>query len=82
MKSVQIGEFKAELSEIIHKVRDQGESFIIEYGKKHTKVAMLIPYQESLENQKPRTFGHLKKIASFEIHDDFDLTNDEFLGHE
>lgn len=82
MKSIQIGTFKSELSEIIHQVRDKGESFIIEYGKKHTKVAMLIPYEESLEQQKPRTFGYLKKRGSFEIHDNFDMTDDEFLGHE
>lgn len=81
MKSIQIGAFKSDLSEIINQVRE-GESFIIEYGKKHKKVAILIPYQESLEDQKPRTFGHLKKLGSFEIHDDFDMTNDEFLGHE
>lgn len=81
MKSVQVGHFKAEFSEILQRVKEQGETFIIEYGKNHKKVAMLIPYQESLE-QQTRTFGIMKELASFELADDFEMTDDEFLGHE
>lgn len=82
MKSVQVGVFKAEFSEILQRVKEGGESFIIEYGKNHKKVAVLIPYQESLEQPAKRTFGYLKKRGSFEICDDFNMTDDELLGDE
>lgn len=82
MKSVQVGVFKAELSEILYEVKEHGESFIIEYGKSHKKVAMLVPYQPSLEVQVPREFGYLKPRASCVIHDDFEMTDDEFIAHE
>ena len=82
MKSVQVAIFKAEFSEILQQVKERGESFIIEYGKNHKKVAMLIPYQESLDHQKPRKFGCMKDRGSFELHDDFEMTDNELLGHE
>ena len=82
MQTVQVGIFKAEFSEILQKVQERGESFVIAYGKNHKKVAMLIPYQESLDLQKPRTFGCMKNRGSFVLHDDFTMTDDEFLNDE
>jgi hypothetical protein len=82
MKSVQVGVFKAEFSDILQKVKENGESFIIEYGKNHKKVAMLVPYQSCLAHQEPRVFGYMKNRGSYELHDDFDMTNDEFLADE
>ena len=81
MKSVQVGNFKAEFSEILQQVKDQGETFIIEYGKNHKKVAMLIPYQESLVKH-PRIFGIMKNTGSFKLADDFEITDSELLGNE
>lgn len=80
MKSVQVGHFKAEFSEILQQVKEKGETFIIEYGKNHKKVAMLVPYQESPTDQAPRTFGLMKNKGSFALNDDFEMTDDEFLG--
>ncbi|MDA9271850.1 type II toxin-antitoxin system Phd/YefM family antitoxin [bacterium] len=82
MKSVQVGVFKSEFSDILQQVKENGESFIIEYGKNHKKVAMLVPYKECLEHQKPRIFGYMKNRGSYELQDDFYMTDDEFLGHE
>jgi len=42
---------------------------------------MLIPYDQSLEHQNPRVFGALKNCASFTLDKDFNMTDDEFLGH-
>lgn len=81
MKSVQVGTFKAEFSEILQQVKDQGESFIIEYGKNHKKVAILIPYHESLEHEEPRTFGYMKNRGTLLIHDDFVMTDEELLNN-
>ena len=70
MNSIQVGEFKAELSSILEKVQKNGESFVIEFGKKHKKVAMLVPYKEA---KKPRKFGQLK--GKVDIPDNFDDKN-------
>ena len=67
MKSVQVGEFKAELSSILEEVQKYGETFVIEFGKKHKKVAMLVPYEEP---PKTRKFGQLE--GKVEIPEDFD----------
>jgi len=72
MQSIQVGKFKAELSSILKKVEKNGESFIIEFGKKHKKVAMLVPYKEE---KKPRKFGQLK--GKVDIPENFDDENRE-----
>ena len=82
MESIQVGHLKAEFSTILHRVQERGDIFIIEYGRHHKKVAMLIPYQESLAIEKPRVFGVMKERASFTMTEDFDMTDDELLGNE
>jgi antitoxin (DNA-binding transcriptional repressor) of toxin-antitoxin stability system len=79
MKSIQIGQFKSELSSILDQVQNFGEKFIIEYGKKHKKVAMLVPYEE---NKKKREFGQLKgklKIDE-EFNEESEIINKMFYG--
>ncbi len=82
MEAIQVGHLKAEFSEILHRVRENGEMFIIEYGRHHKKVAMLIPYQKSLEDANPRVFGILKDRASYTLNKNFEMTDDELLGDE
>lgn len=67
MKAIQVGQFKSEFSSILDQVQNMGEKFVIEYGKKHKKVAMLIPYEE--QKQK-REFGIYEGQTS--IPDNFD----------
>ena len=81
MESIQVGQLKSEFSAILNRIQENGEMFIIEYGRNHKKVAMLIPYQESLEYKNPRTFGILKNRASFTLGPSFNMTDDEFLGN-
>jgi len=59
MEYISVGELKSDFSNIIHEVQDSGKRYVIEYGKKHKKVAMIIPYDESLEDKKERVFGLL-----------------------
>jgi len=79
MKAIQVGQFKAELSSILEEVQNFGERFVIEYGKKHKKVAILSPYEEK---QKKKKFGQLKgKITIPENFDDeLEEVNDMFYG--
>ncbi len=72
MKTIQVGKLKSEFSSVLESVQKDGESFIIEFGKKHKKVAMIVPYRE--EPQK-RVFGQLK--GQFTIPDDFDEESKE-----
>ncbi len=72
MQSIQVGEFKANLSAILEKVQKEGEKFIIEFGKKHKKIAILIPYTEE---RKPRKFGQLE--GKVKIAENFDDENEE-----
>jgi len=67
MQSIQVGKFKADLSSILEQVQNFGEKFVIEYGKKHKKVAMLVSYEEK---KKIRKFGQLE--GKINIPDDFD----------
>ena len=80
MQSIQIGKLKTEFSSIIQRVQNSGEEFIIEYGKQHKKVALLIPYDKSYENKEDRVFGIMKGKASFKINDDFSMSDEELLG--
>jgi len=71
MQTIQVGQFKSDFSSILDKVQKDGETYIIEYGKKHKKVAMLVPYSEE---KKQRVFGlHEGKSK---INDNFDDEND------
>ncbi len=47
---MQIAELKANLSEIIKQIQNKKEEYIIQYGRKQTKVAVLIPYETYSKN--------------------------------
>ena len=72
MKSIQVGQFKAELSSILDQVQNFGEKYVIEFGKKHKKVAMLVSYEEK---KKIRKFGQLE--GKINIPDNFDDENEK-----
>jgi antitoxin (DNA-binding transcriptional repressor) of toxin-antitoxin stability system len=79
MQSIQVGQFKSELSSILEQVQNFGETFVIEFGKKRKKVAMLVPYKETKTKRK---FGQLE--GKLNIPDNFDdeleEINDMFYG--
>jgi antitoxin (DNA-binding transcriptional repressor) of toxin-antitoxin stability system len=78
MQTIQVGKFKNDFSNILKSVQLNGETFIIEYGKKHQKVAMLVPYEE--KPPQKRTFNPYKNKGSFKFHDNFEINEEEFLG--
>jgi antitoxin (DNA-binding transcriptional repressor) of toxin-antitoxin stability system len=80
MQSVQVAELKSHFSDILKTIKNDGEKFIIEYGKQHEKIAMLIPYDKSLEIEGERTFGQCKGKGSFSIKDNFTMTDKELLS--
>ena len=77
MKSMPVGEIKAQFSEILEKVL-QGESFEIVYGKKRKPVARIVPINGS-KPAKKRKIGILEGKARVIFADDFKMTEEEFI---
>ena len=78
MKTLPVGEVKAQLSEILEKVK-QGESVGILYGKKKRPIAMIVPYLDS-EKKNERKIGILDGKVKVTFADNFKMTEEEFLG--
>jgi antitoxin (DNA-binding transcriptional repressor) of toxin-antitoxin stability system len=72
MQTIQVAKFKANFSAILEQIQNTGEKFVIEYGKQHKKVAMLVPYEDE---KKERVFGQL--AGKVTIPDNFDDEDEE-----
>ncbi len=77
MKNLQVGEFKANFSEVLEKVQ-QGESFGITYGKSKKLVAEINPPKKQ-EKKKKRKLGIWEGIVEFKFAENFKMTDEEFL---
>ena len=81
MQAVQIGEFKANFSQILDEIKTKGEEYILEFGKNHEKVAVLIPYEKyRVHHSQKINLGLLQGKASFAMSEDFAITDEELLG--
>ena len=80
MKTVAVGELKAQFSEILDKVQ-LGESFGILYGKKKRPVAMIVPFTEE-KPKKTRKLGLLEGTVNITFARDFKMTEEELLELE
>jgi len=77
MKTLPVGELKAQFSEVLERVR-KGEKFGIIYGKKKKPVAMIVPYIDN-GKKKERKLGILDGKCSIRFADDFKMTEAEFV---
>lgn len=71
MQTINVADFKANLSSILQEVQEKGEEVIIAYGRNHKKIAKLVPYREE---KGPREFGQYR--GTIEIPDNFDEENE------
>lgn len=78
MKTLPVGELKAQFSEVLELVK-KGESFGILYGKKKEPVAMIVPYSEK-KQKKRRAIGYLEGKVTIKFSDDPGMTEEELLG--
>jgi len=78
MKTMPVGELKAQFSEVLEKVQ-HGESFGILYGRKKKPIAMIVPYEEK-GPKKERTIGLLDGKVNIKFAKDFKMTEEELLG--
>ncbi|MBF0274645.1 MAG: type II toxin-antitoxin system Phd/YefM family antitoxin, partial [Nitrospinae bacterium] len=65
MQLIQVAKLKRDFSNILNLVQNKGEKFVIEYGRSHKKVAMIIPYEE--EKNEKREFGICRGKGSFTL---------------
>lgn len=80
MQAIQVAELKTHFSDVLKSIKNDGEKFVIEYGKQHEKIAMLIPYDKNQEIQSEREFGLYKNRGKFSIKDNFSMSDEELLG--
>lgn len=78
MKSLPVGELKAQFSEVLEKVQ-QGETFEILYGKKKTPVARIVPINGSKQKKK-RKLGILEGKVKYVFADDFKMSEEELIN--
>ncbi len=78
MKTLPVGEIKAQFSEVLEQVL-LGETFGIVYGKKKRPVAMIVPYVDPQE-KTPRKIGILDGKSAIVFAEDFKMTEDELMG--
>lgn len=78
MKTLPVGELKAQFSEVLEKVK-QGEKFCILYGKKKKPIAMIVPFDD-IEEKKERKIGILEGKYQIKFADDFKMTEEELIG--
>ena len=77
MKTLSVANFKADFSSVINDIK-RGDEVVIEYGKKHEKLAVIIPYKNYKKTK--RKVGILKGKASFELKKDFKITDEQLLN--
>jgi len=77
IKTLYIGEFKSRFSEILEDIR-HGDEIVITFGKKKDKIAVLLPFS-AYQKQKKVKLGLLKYKGALIIHDDFKITDQDFM---
>ncbi|MEQ1645682.1 MAG: prevent-host-death protein [Pyrinomonadaceae bacterium] len=78
MKTLPVGELKAQFSEVLEKVQ-QGESFGITYGKSKKLIAEINPPRKR-KGAKKRKLGILEGKVKFVFADDFKMTEEELIN--
>ena len=78
MKTLGVGELKAEFSAVLDEVC-HGHPVAIGFGKQKKRLAVIVPYEEYAKTVN-RKLGVLKDRAALDIHDDFEISDEEFLA--
>ena len=77
MRTFTIGNLKSSFSKIMDLVRG-GEEIVISFGRKKDKVAVIVPYDVYMRSRQ-RTLGLCERRSTYKIHDDFKMSEEEFL---
>jgi len=77
MKTMTVGEFKAQFSSVIEQVK-KGEEIAVTFGKKKEIVGYFLP--KVIDSKEKRKLGIMEGKAKVTFNDDFKMTEEEFLG--
>lgn len=77
MKTMSVGEFKTKFSEVIEQVK-AGEKIAVTFGKKKQIIGYFTP--ENISEKPKRKLGILEGKATAVFHDDFKMTEEEFIN--
>ncbi len=77
MKTLSVGEFKAQFSDVLEKVK-AGESIGISYGKKKQPVAMIVPFTKKKGGK--RKIGLFDGETEIKFANDFKMTEEELAN--
>ena len=80
MYKVQVSDFKANFSAIIDKVQNENAVYLIQYGRKRAKVAVLMPYDKYVSDQPGIKLGLLEGKGKLSFEEDFEMTEEGLLG--
>ena len=78
MRTLGVGELKARFSEVLREVSD-GHCVAVSYGRKHARVAVLVPY-EQYAGRVERRLGVLEGQGSYRIGGDFAVSDEDLLS--
>ena len=78
MQTIQAAKLKHELSSVLESVRN-GDEFVVEFGRKHERVAVILPYSE-YKRDAEREFGVLQNKGFFEIKEGFEIDDEELIS--
>jgi prevent-host-death family protein len=76
MKAMTVGQLKRNFASALDSVRE-GESIIVEYGRSHREVAVLIPFADYADKASERPLGVLRNRGSVTIGSDFSISDEE-----
>jgi len=76
MLNISSAQAKNEFSQVLQKVQ-AGEKFVVEYGRKHKKVAMIVPYEEPKKSNTGIKIGLYKDKFDFKMDESYRLTEEE-----
>ena len=77
MTTLTYTQIKNNLAKILEMVKN-GEEIIVSKNKTKDKIAIILPYEKYKKN-KERPLGILKGKATFELKNDFKMTEQELL---
>jgi antitoxin (DNA-binding transcriptional repressor) of toxin-antitoxin stability system len=78
MKTFQVADAKTHFSTLLKDV-GAGHEIAISYGKQREKIAVIVPYT-LWKKSKPRKLGTLEGKGTVSFHDDWYMTDEEFLN--
>lgn len=78
MKTLTVGELKANFSDVLSTVLETGEAVVISYGKKKERVAALVPIDQ-IKPASKRNLGVLRGKAAVIFKPGFTISDEELL---